>query len=77
MCSHHLTRKETRQTGRAVQDEHQAQLEPEGGWRVEDREAEMRRDVWRLLYETKVKRTEEEDRTRVFYPTPNSTLLGE
>ena len=76
MRTHHLTRQEMHQTG-AVQDEYQRQLEH----KVEDRETEvMRRDVWRLLYETKIKRSEEkvsDSMTRVSYPTPNSTLLEE
>ena len=50
MCSCHLTRPEMRQTGRIIQEEYQTQLEPEGRWRIEDREAEVTsRDVWRLL----------------------------
>ena len=60
MSTRHLTRQETRQPRHAVQDEYQRQLESEGRWRVEGREAEVtRRDVWGLLLGSKVGRAEE------------------
>ena len=76
MGTRHLTRQEMRQTGRAVQDEYQTRLESEGKWRVENREAEVtRRDVWRLLSETKVKRSEEEVQDSLDGRGANASLL--
>ena len=83
MDLHYLIRQETRQTERVIQDEYQTQLEPEGRWIMGDQEAEVTsRDVWCLINWSAQKTKYwilwmDAERTRVFYPAPNSTPLGE